>query len=54
MVYQAVISEGSAADQTRIINRDSLIEVWADLMLPRRARDLWEDRFPELGVTANA
>lgn len=48
MVYQAVIGEGTVADQVRVLNRDRLREAWADLMLPRRARELWEDRFPEL------
>lgn len=52
MAYQAVISEGTAADQARLLNRDRLREVWAELVLPRRARQTWEERFPALARTA--
>ncbi|MBB2925544.1 transcriptional regulator [Cellulomonas cellasea] len=54
MAYQAVIGEGTATDQVRVLNRDRLREAWPELMLPRRARELWEDRFPELRRTAVA
>ena len=36
MAYQALLAEGSAADQERLLNLD------------RRVLDLWEGRFPEL------
>lgn len=48
MAYQAVLAEGTSDDQVRILNRDRLVSVWPDLMLPRRVRELWESRFPEL------
>lgn len=46
--YQATVREGSAARQVQILNRHRLLEVWPDLLLPARARELWEGRFPEL------
>ncbi|TIH36189.1 transcriptional regulator [Subtercola vilae] len=46
--YQATIQEGTVEDQVKILNRDVLISVWAELNLPPRARQLWESRFPEL------
>ena len=54
MVYQAAISEGSASEQAALLNRDRLVEVWPDLMLPPRARELWAKKFPELRATASA
>lgn len=48
MAYQAVLAEGTVADQVSVLNRDRLVVVWAELMLTRRIRDLWEGRFPEL------
>jgi hypothetical protein len=48
MAYRAVIAEGSAEDQIELLNRDLLIELWPSLVFPRRVRDLWETRFPEL------
>jgi hypothetical protein len=52
MAYQATISEGSAADQEKLLNRELLIEIWPRLALPARARAIWETRFLELTVTA--
>jgi hypothetical protein len=37
-----------------VLNRDRLIAAWPDLMLPRRVRDMWESRFPELRPAAVA
>lgn len=54
MAYQALLSEGAVADQVAGLNRDRLIEVWPELMLPRRVRELWEGRFPELRDAAVA
>jgi hypothetical protein len=48
--YQAALREGRVIDQVELLNRDLLIEVWGDLMLPSRLRELWESRFPELAV----
>lgn len=48
LAYRAVVAEGSVADQVAILNRDRLVAVWQELLLPRRARELWEARFPEL------
>jgi hypothetical protein len=46
--YQAVINEGTPAEQQDFLNRDLLIELWPRLSLPWRAYDMWEARFPEL------
>lgn len=54
MVYVAVIAEGTRADQAALLNRDLLVEDWPRLMIPRRARELWEARFPELTSTEPA
>jgi hypothetical protein len=48
MAYQAVISEGSAADQVELLDRHLLLGMWPRLVLPVRVRSLWESRFPEL------
>ena len=44
----AVVAEGTVADQVMILNRDRLIATWPELLLPRRVRALWKARFPEL------
>lgn len=46
--YQAALREGRVVDQVELLNRDLLVEVWSELLLPDRVRDLWESRFPEL------
>ncbi|WP_230673253.1 recombinase family protein [Rathayibacter sp. Leaf248] len=46
--YQALLNEGTATDQTALLNREILLAVWPVLTLPDRVRLLWEDRFPEL------
>lgn len=46
--YQAVLREGRASDQVELLNRDLLAQVWSELSLPDRVRELWETRFPEL------
>lgn len=48
LAYRVMLSEGTAAEQAVVVNRDRLVEVWSDLLLPQRVRDLWEARFPEL------
>ena len=37
-----------------LLNRDLLVEDWPRLMIPRRAREAWEARFPELTSTETA
>lgn len=51
IVYRAALAEGTVADQTKYVNRERLIELWPQLMLPKRVWDMWEDRFPELTHT---
>jgi hypothetical protein len=54
MAYQGVLAEGTVEDQVSILNRDRLIAVWPDLMLPLRVRQMWEGQFPELHRAAVA
>jgi len=46
--YQAVLREGTRADQELLLNAGLLVKVWEALMLPVRVRDLWENKFPQL------
>lgn len=46
--YQAIVREGTVEVQEALLNSDLLRQVWNDLALPPRCRDLWERRFPEL------
>ncbi|MET3370614.1 UNVERIFIED_CONTAM: hypothetical protein ABIE34_003891 [Jeotgalibacillus campisalis] len=46
--YQAILREGTKADQERLLNAGLLVRVWAELMLPVRVRVLWESSFPQL------
>lgn len=48
IAYQALLAEGRADDQERLLNRRRLVEMWPLLNLDRRVLDLWEGRFPEL------
>lgn len=48
--YQAVISEGMVGDQVTLLNRSLLLELWSELILSARVRNLWEGRFPELAA----
>ena len=54
LAYRAVVAEGTVADQVAILNQDRLIAVWPMLLLPRRARAMWEARFPDLRSEASA
>jgi len=38
----------SVVDQVALLDRDLLVKVWPELMLPARVRGLWESHFPEL------
>lgn len=46
--YQATLREGRTVDQVALLNREVLIDIWPQLLLPLRVRGLWENRFPEL------
>ncbi|NQX15025.1 transcriptional regulator [Rathayibacter sp. VKM Ac-2857] len=46
--YQALIQEGHVRDLVALIDSTRLRTVWAELLIPRRARAEWETRFPEL------
>ncbi len=50
--YQATLREGRVVDQMEVLNRDLLIRIWPELVLPLRVRELWEKRFPELATAA--
>ncbi len=36
------------ADVQALVNKDRLVGLWDELVLPRRVRDLWEEQFPHL------
>lgn len=48
MVYQAVVREGSAAQQEDLLNQGLRRQVWSELTLPVRCWNAWETAFPEL------
>ena len=48
VVYQAVLSEGSAADQCTFLNEQRLVGLWPTLNLDQRVVRLWQGRFAEL------
>ncbi|WP_196716618.1 transcriptional regulator [Actinomyces trachealis] len=48
IVYQAVLAEGTAADQCSFLNAQRLIELWPTLSLDQRVVELWQGRFGEL------
>ena len=52
MAYQALVAEGTADEQRRLMNRARLIETWPVLSIDPRVRALWESRFPELRANA--
>jgi hypothetical protein len=54
MAYRAVLNEGTVEDLVRVLNRDVLIAVWPELLLPLRVLAMWESRFPELRSSATA
>lgn len=54
LAYRAVLAEGTADEQVKVLNRARLVAVWPELMLPRRLREVWEDRFPELRSAVQA
>lgn len=46
--YENLVREGTAEQQEELLNADLLRSVWPLLRLPKRCRDLWQVRFPEL------
>lgn len=48
LAYRAVLAEGTVEDLVQVLNRDQLVLVWPELLLPHRVREMWETRFPEL------
>jgi hypothetical protein len=53
VMYERVIREATSVDDLRsYLNGAMLREVWRSLFLPVRARRIWEERFPDLGLAA--
>jgi hypothetical protein len=48
LAYRAVLAEGLVDDLMQVLHPERLIAIWPELLLDRRVRSLWEDRFPEL------
>ncbi len=49
-VYENLIREGTSDLQEALLNVGLLSRVWPQLRLPKRCRDSWEARFPELAA----
>ncbi|MDR1188060.1 MAG: hypothetical protein LBK95_11505 [Bifidobacteriaceae bacterium] len=47
-LYQATVRDGYAHQQEAILDKATLFELWRGLWLPKRCRDTWETKFPEL------
>ena len=47
-LYSRVVRDGLVRDQVRLLNRDRLVRLWAQLLLPARCRAVWEAKFPDL------
>ncbi|MDI2037159.1 hypothetical protein PJL15_04303 [Paenarthrobacter nitroguajacolicus] len=50
--YQAILREAARQDQEELLNAALLVRMWSQLTLPVRCRDLWANRFPQLGRQA--
>lgn len=48
MAYRALVREGTAQVQEKLLNEQLLRAEWANLVLPARCQELWEERFPDL------
>ncbi|MBO0692086.1 MAG: hypothetical protein J2P58_04230 [Acidimicrobiaceae bacterium] len=49
ILYERVLREAPDTKEVgRYVNGAILVEVWPRLFLPRRVRQRWEERFPEL------
>lgn len=51
-VYEIVLREGTSRDIRRYIDRDTVLAVLDDLILPPRVRAAWEDWRQRHGVPA--
>ncbi|MCP2264555.1 hypothetical protein ACFQHV_15370 [Promicromonospora thailandica] len=51
-LYARVVRSGSIADQTRNLDRATLLRLWPRLNLPVRCRSIWEQKFPTLAARA--
>ena len=49
-LYEIVLTEGTAEDVCRYVNREELLRVWPRLWLPPHVRQVWG---PRLGVVAS-
>ncbi len=53
LMYERVLREAQdVEDLRRFLNGAVLRQVWHRLFLPRRVRELWEGRFPDLARAA--
>lgn len=53
LVYEMVLQEAADTSELGIyVNGAALVQVWSQLFLPRRVRQSWEGRFPELARAA--
>ncbi|MDA8045529.1 MAG: hypothetical protein M0Z30_09860, partial [Actinomycetota bacterium] len=53
VVYEFVLQEASTTEELgRYVNGEILAGVWSRLWLPRRVREAWEERFPDLAHAA--
>jgi hypothetical protein len=49
IAYERVLREAATTEEVaRFVNGTILIDLWPHLFLPRRIRQVWEGRFPEL------
>ncbi|MEC5149924.1 hypothetical protein [Cryobacterium sp. GrIS_2_6] len=46
--YATVLREAKHESDFRYLNSQILIRIWPDLFLPRKVREAWTRRFPEL------
>ena len=49
-LYEIVLTDGTAEDVCRYVNREELLRLWPRLWLPSYVRQVWE---PRLGVVAS-
>jgi hypothetical protein len=49
-LYEIVLTDGTAEDVCRYVNREELLRLWPRLWLPPHVRRVWE---PRLGVVAS-
>jgi hypothetical protein len=54
-MYETVLREAVATDDlARWLNGPTLVDIWADLVLPAQVRQLWQTRFPVLAAMREA